>query len=222
MKKSLILLIVVTIAACSVHATTCSDVIGGRLDRDQKLTSRFQELMESVEAGFWSDMTSRAQQIESHPQKSLIKLTRGERVALLTYLARSYTLNRYLYNGETSQTVPVELLHIEIELLNRALDRIPVFNGTLQRTIRLTDESIARYRPGETITEPGFVSTSEIPYWAAGNVKFIIQSKTGRDIRRVLINHEDEILFKNGTQFEVISKQFEGATQQWLIELREI
>ncbi|WP_227984235.1 ADP-ribosyltransferase [Nocardia spumae] len=89
--------------------------------------------------------------------------------------------------------------------ISAALDNLPPHTGTVWRGTSLTPEEIARYVPGETVTEAAFTSTSRDPRRIfTGNVEFVVHSSTGRDISgHSLRPGEQEVLFDRNTTFEV-------------------
>ncbi len=93
----------------------------------------------------------------------------------------------------------------QIKKAENALSRMPVFKGTV---IRGTDINPDNYKVGQTVTEKGFTSTTKNSNYG-GDVKFVIQSKTGRDIDRIsdYKGSENEVLFKPGTKFKVTKKE---------------
>ena len=99
--------------------------------------------------------------------------------------------------------------HARVAALNNALEKLPAHDGPVVRGSNLPPDVLARYQPGEVITEKAFLSTTTDPAVAtspafAGNVEFRILSSTGRDISSVsLIPEEQEILFRAGTKFYV-------------------
>jgi hypothetical protein len=114
-----------------------------------------------------------------------------------------------------------------IDALNRALQKLPTYEGPVVRGSDLTPEVLARYRPGEVITEHAFLSTSLNPAVArssafAGNVEFRIVSKSGRDVSLVSkYPWEQEILFPSGTEFYVLGRDVDSMTGRTIIDMIE-
>ncbi len=106
-------------------------------------------------------------------------------------------------------------------LLNRALSKLPNSsynreNNFLYRSFKMSDEEIkANFIEGKVYTEKAFLSTSHnydnfINNWfkqnPSHNVIMKVQGKNGKLIEDVSdIYEESELLFKSGSQFEVIS-----------------
>ena len=106
-------------------------------------------------------------------------------------------------------------------LLNRALSKLPNSsynreNNFLYRSFKMSDEEIkANFTEGKVYTEKAFLSTSHnydnfINNWfkqnPSHNVIMKVQGKNGKLIEDVSdIYEESELLFKSGSQFEVIS-----------------
>ena len=98
------------------------------------------------------------------------------------------------------------------------LARLPDSTGVKRRGARLSAGEIARYRTGEVVTEPFFVSSSK-PF--RGNAQFTIQSRHGKDIHSFSqIPSEAEVLFAADTRYRVRAVRVRGKTTR--IELEEI
>ncbi len=114
-----------------------------------------------------------------------------------------------------------------VDALNRALEKLPPYEGLVVRGSDIPPEMLARYRPGEVITEHAFLSTSLNPAVArssafAGNVEFRIVSLTGRDISSFSrFSAEQEVLFPSGTKFYVVSKSVDPVTDKTIIRMIE-
>jgi hypothetical protein len=117
--------------------------------------------------------------------------------------------------------------HARIEAIKSALQKLPPYAGPVIRGTDLPAEVIARYRPGEVITEDAFLSTTTNPGVArspafAGNVEFRILSNTGRDISSFSVfPGEQEVLFPPGTNFVVVSKTVDPVTGRTVIRMME-
>ncbi|NUS45148.1 MAG: hypothetical protein HOQ24_15845, partial [Mycobacteriaceae bacterium] len=78
---------------------------------------------------------------------------------------------------------------------------------------------IDRYRKGQVVVEPAFTSASTKPQ--AGNVVFVISSKSGRDISPFsAFEGEGEVLFRPGTAFKV--RSVNEKNNAWVIRLTEV
>ena len=118
--------------------------------------------------------------------------------------------------------------HARVAAVNEALEKLPAHDGPVVRGSNLPPDVLARYQPGEVITEKAFLSTTTDPAVAhspafAGNVEFRILSCTGRDISSVsLFPEEQEILFRAGTKFYVVNKTSDPLTGRTIIEMLEL
>lgn len=115
-------------------------------------------------------------------------------------------LNAYL-RGEMPSTPHLENYK---NLLNNSLDAIPKkYEGVAYRATTLEKSVINQYKKalksGDPVVHDYFTSTSTKESGSFdGNVRFILQSKTGKDISPAsLYDWEGEILFKSGTSFKV-------------------
>lgn len=114
-----------------------------------------------------------------------------------------------------------------VDALNKALEKLPPYEGTVVRGTNLPADVLEQYRPGDVITEPAFTSTSmdhtvaQSPTFA-GNTEFRIWSTTGRDVSSVsMYPDEQEILFPAGSKFYVVSKTVDPQTGRTIIEMIE-
>jgi SPP1 gp7 family putative phage head morphogenesis protein len=113
------------------------------------------------------------------------------------------------------------------ELANRGLAELKgdFYKGTVYRGTTYSQAKIDAYKPGATVTELGFTSTSTDGLVAAdtfgGGIFFRIQSKTGVSISKYSDSpDESEVLFRSGTRFKVISSA-EDEFGDFVIELEE-
>jgi hypothetical protein len=143
--------------------------------------------------------------------------------ALADYTGFGYTdLNDALRNGTVDASQAPR-----VDALNRALEKLPTYEGPVVRGSDIPPEVLARYEPGSVITELGFVSTTMNPAVAqlptfAGNVEFQIMSTSGRDISSFSIfPAEQEVLFPSGTKFYVVDKVVDPVTGKTIIEMVE-
>lgn len=133
-------------------------------------------------------------------------------------------LNRYNLGIEDSY-MDIKLkkyLKHYTDLLNDSLSYLDNYVGKVFRTVTLSEEEIQRYVKGENIIENYFISASyeeNLPY---RNVKFIIDSLTGKNIETYsqFGLDEKEILFRSGLKFLVEEIVTDGA--QTIIHLIEI
>ncbi|WP_019732524.1 ADP-ribosyltransferase [Mycobacterium avium] len=114
-----------------------------------------------------------------------------------------------------------------VDALQKALEKLPVYEGAVVRGTNLPADVLEQYRPGEVITEAAFTSTSTDHTVAqssafAGNTEFRIWSTTGRDVSSVsMYPDEKEILFPAGSKFYVASKTVDPQTGRTIIEMIE-
>lgn len=128
----------------------------------------------------------------------------------------AYKLNAML-RGEDNLTDEYREIARNIDA---ALTKLPKYEGTVYRSLRSEDMVNAEafwkeHTPGSVVIESSFTSTSTEVYDEAMDVQMIIQSKNGRDMRK-LNSLENEILFRRGTMFYVLKR--EGNTL-WLEEI---
>ena len=105
--------------------------------------------------------------------------------------------------------------------LNDALDRLPDYPADgLKRGTTLNPEGIARYIPGQVVTEPQFTSASTGQGFG-GNTRFTIDGLRGKRIHWLSAHpSEGEVLFKAGTRFRVRNRYRDGGITN--IELEEV
>lgn len=140
------------------------------------------------------------------------------------------SINTYLRsNGEQTvmgrgtmlvSTTMKKQLDSHVLNMQNGLTKLPDYQGQVFRGAPLSSEQIEKYKVGETITEPSFSSASRSERvaegYAYGGAFFVIESKHGKSIEGLSsFSSEQEVLFKAGTQFEVVSN--DGST----IHLRE-
>lgn len=96
-----------------------------------------------------------------------------------------------------------------VQLVNRALQRRPVFEGTVYRGL-LRVEDFYQLHAGAEFTEAAFLSSSTSRDVAetrfAGEALMVIRSRTGRkieDLSTARLKDECEVLFAPGTRFRV-------------------
>ena len=136
-----------------------------------------------------------------------------------------YTTNDYSkLNGPLRSKDPAEIAKVEayIKAASSGLAKMPGWEGISYRGSDLPDEVLAKYKPGEMVTEEAFTSTAATrDAKFDGNAEFIIEGRTGRDVSGVSeYENEKEILFRPGTRFEVTSKEVvDGKT---IIKMREV
>lgn len=131
-----------------------------------------------------------------------VKLTTAEDDAIKDYSGAAYgQLNSHLRNGVP---MPGYLSDLS-DNLSSALSKLPDYKGMVYRGTNLDPAQVARYVPGQTVTESAFTSSSTTrPF--PGNTQFTIMSSSGKDISGLSsIPNEDEVLFDKGANFKVLS-----------------
>ncbi len=118
---------------------------------------------------------------------------------------------------------------------NKALDKLPNHQGAVFRHTNLTPEQLARYKPGQPVTEDGYTCTTTNPAGTNGGVnngtnvlengnqkvEYQILSKTGKDIHDYG-GTSDEIQFKDHTDFFVHNKYWSPEKNKWIIIMEEM
>ena len=93
--------------------------------------------------------------------------------------------------------------------MNSALDKLESYKGNVYRGADLPSEIINKYKKaaetGEPYTENYYLSTSKDREKSFDrNTKYQIKSKNGKQIEKLsYFPHEQEVLFKEGTQFKI-------------------
>jgi hypothetical protein len=114
-----------------------------------------------------------------------------------------------------------------VDAINRALDKLPPYEGPVVRGTDLPPDVLAQYQPGAAVTEPAFFSSSINPAVPqstafAGNVEFRVLSRTGRDISSFsMFPTEQEVLFPTGVTFYVLDRRSDPLTGITIIEMIE-
>ena len=155
--------------------------------------------------------------VENDPENAILELSKRETSALQKYIsAESYPLNDKLRRGEPLS----EAEQRWTERLDKALDKLPVYEGTVYRSLSsdmIPDKAafLAAHEVDAIVTYDAYTSTSTEVYDPDMDIQLVIQSKSGRDMRGIN-TIEKEILFKRKSRFIVDRK--EGDTI-WLTEI---
>lgn len=145
------------------------------------------------------------------PKANTIELTDQQRRALNEYISSgSYRINAALRAGVSPSAQQQEL----IRTLDEALERIPVYEGMVYRSvcsdmIADMDEFWAAHAAGTRVTYAAYTSSGTKTYDESMDIQMVIHSKTGRDIRGYNPG-ENEILFPRNASFRVV--KVEGNT----------
>lgn len=142
---------------------------------------------------------------------AILKLTNEEQWALNEYVSsESYKINVVL-RARGSLTEEQKKF---VEYLDSALEKMPIYKGTVYRSmtdfaIEDIDAFFARHTPGRKIVFSAYTSSGTKVYDENFPIQYVLQSKSGRDIRSVNPK-EYEILFPRNTSFRVV--RVEGNT----------
>lgn len=158
------------------------------------------------------------------PVIETIGLSHDEKGAITRYISPdSYTLNDKLRNG----LILSELEKTWVKHLDKALEKTPKFEGTVQRSLEFLNEEakqsfLSDYVIGNKVKSKQYLSSSfNKVYNEKGNVQMMIFSKNGRDIRK-LNPDEQEILFKRNTVFMVLDvNEVGGCIYIYLMEVTD-
>ncbi len=149
--------------------------------------------------------------LKSAGKRDIITLTTDEQWALNEYISSgSYKINYPLRHG-----IPLSKEQTEMMVsLDSALLKMPTYQGTVYRSITADeindiDEFMKQYPVGDLKGFPSYLSSGTTVYDESFPIQYVIESKTGRDIR-AYNRPESEILFERDTQFRV--KRVEGHT----------
>lgn len=128
-----------------------------------------------------------------------------ELMALRYYTVSGYAgINQFLRGQRSDKSAPS--LQKLIELVNRALDKMPPFKKEVFRGDSLPDAVLVQHKVGEILTYKAFTSTSKSRLFQYPHC-LRISGKSGRDISQ--LSHspgEEEVLFKSGTKFKVLKR----------------
>lgn len=134
------------------------------------------------------------------------KITDTDKKAIFDYMgSMSYVVNEKLRNGSKLTALEQKF----VNNLDNALDKMPTYAGTLQRSLlfysdEAVEEFMNRHKVDNIVTYSEFISTTkgEI-YNPDGQVQIYIQdAKKGKDISAIN-EKEDEILYKRNTSFAI-------------------
>lgn len=168
------------------------------IDRNQEELQFVERMLGEEESNKARDRLNTASEfIKQH------KLSQNEALSVIGYTGSFYKdFNKALRTG----TATPKITRYE-NLLNTALEKLPKFSGISYRAVqKLSKEDLARYKEGEVVTEPFFVSTSELKKVKgfSGKVRFEIYGKNGRKVANLsLYPSEKEVLFKSESRFIV-------------------
>nr|WP_240948009.1 ADP-ribosyltransferase [Planosporangium mesophilum] len=155
-------------------------------------------------------------------------LTDTDRAALHDYTTNDgyTTMNPFLRDSSGYSDADKTAIQARSDRVSEGLAKLPPQPGTTYRGVQYSDEILARYEPGQVVTERAFTSTSQDPNVAQGafngNTLMTITGKNGRDIAPFSNYPEAEILYDKGTNFKVISKVWNPRIDKWVIHIEEV
>ena len=164
---------------------------------------------------------NKVNELQNQIEGSKIELSDDEQYALNQYIgSESYKINEILRNNLGLTKQQKELL----SNLDKMLDKMPNYEGIVQRSLMLDNESLSRFlkthKTGRIIKYNQYISTTTgTRYNELSNIELHIKSKTGKDIRK-FNKEEQEILFKRNTTFKVIKTEKIG--KEYHIYMEEV
>ena len=188
-------------------------------DHDKKRMYSIPEDMTFKE--WYAEYVLNKENIDKPRKNDTIDLTDNEQRAVNRYIGgESYVLNEKLRNDEALTKHEQDWY----DNLNSALDKMPDYEGFISRSLYLEDTQIESYikeNPIGSIKKyHGFTSfTKGDIYNPEAQVQIFVESKKGKNIS-MFNAEEDEILYKAGTEFKIMS--FEYLDGYMYIYLEEI
>lgn len=168
-----------------------------------------------------STYQNKVNELQNQINSSKIELTDNEQYAINQYIGpESYRINEVLRNN-------LELTKQQEKIINnldKVLDKMPNYDGIVQRSIMLDKEQIKKFlelhQEGNIIKYKAYTSTTVgTRYNDYSNIELLIKSINGKDMRKYN-KEEQEILFKRNTKFKVIKK--EKINNTYYIHMEEI
>lgn len=141
--------------------------------------------------------------LDNLPKRDIMDVE--EEAALNNYISSG----SYFINEKLRTSLPLTKNDKDfVSFLDSALNKLPAFTGTVYRSIASKTiydiaEFWAAHKVGETICYPAYTSTSTEVYDETMDIQYIIQSKTGHDLR-TYNSEELEVLFGRNTKFKVV------------------
>lgn len=128
------------------------------------------------------------------------KLSLPEYIAVLEYTLMGFKTISHKQRNKETDSAHVNYL---IQNIDRALEKLPDFEGQVYRGVNLRPDEVAQIAKGAIYTAPTYMSTSKTqPFPKA--YRMVIKTKTGKDISGLAaIKNEDEVLIRKGTQFKI-------------------
>lgn len=164
-------------------------------------------------------------------EKDLAKapLNDVDRAALRDYTTNDgySTMNPFLRNPDKYNPADRAVIQARADRVSEGLAKLPGEPGTTFRGVQYSDDVLARYQPGQVVTERAFTSTSRDVSVAQGgfngNTLMTITGRNGKDVQPFSqYATEAEILYDKGTNFQVLSKTWNPDIGKWMIHLQEV
>ena len=179
----------------------------------------YEEWLERQNQGAEKEKNALDKEVEKLPEYAI--LNEEEQAATIRYVGGgSYALNAKLRKGIKLNKQEQEIM----KDLDSGLEKLPVYKGIVTRDLKFDSHKrmkdyITEYIQSDFVTEQAFTSsTVGDSYHIQPDVRMVIHSKTGRDLRSY--NPEEaEVLFQRNTRFRLISIKREGRTV--LMEVEE-
>lgn len=171
-----------------------------------------------------AEAQGRCDELDDADRTAILNYTRPEYYGLDSY----FSLNETIKVGNLDQ---VRTIAAYSNALSNALRKLTFHEGTVFRGASkpLTPEELARYEPGEIVTEPQYTSSTIDPdkefSQFGGNAIWVIDSKQGHYIGNLAhpeVRHEREVLFDRFARFEVLAKEYNEELHVWVIYMEEI
>ena len=160
-----------------------------KLPSQDKDTNRVEEALKDIE------------------ENGTIPLTEDEQRAVNQYISsEAYKINEKLRNGESLTEDDQKL----IDDLDRAMDKMPKYEGTVYRSINdyfMKDEDAfnEQHSPGNIVSYKAYTSAGKEVYDESFKYQMVIESKSGVDFTEYN-QSEQEILFRRNTLFRVTKR----------------
>lgn len=167
--------------------------------------------------GSQTDFIQKFKKYESQAKGHGYPISGFQYALVRNYINGGYTkVNDALRAGSVSAAQ-----HLYARLVNDALDKMPKYEGIVERGTSLTASQLAAYKPGHVVEERGFTSTGK-GYSFGGNVRYKIKSigRRAADFSGGANQGEQEVLFKAHTFFLVHKVETKGGTTH--IEMEEV
>jgi len=142
-------------------------------------------------------------------------LTDEELLMVFGYTAGHFDcMNRYLW----SQTGNDAAKNLLVQVLNRALAKLPSYQGFVRRGAVLSPEAWSKHSPGAIVTYQGFTSASTAQGFQSQD-RLLIFSKTGKPIMGLSnVNYEREVLFRSQTKFKILNRYIQNGVNYFIMK----